>query len=76
MNSKNSLPVIAFLAVLAALVLAPVSAVVAGLAVSVAGIVLVFAADYGRSVKPLRAEATIVPFGAPGCPTESCRQAA
>lgn len=62
----NSLPVISFLAVLAALVLVPVSAAVAGLAVSVSGIFLVAAADYGRNVEPVRAESEVVPFGAPG----------
>jgi|HubBroStandDraft_6_1064221.scaffolds.fasta_scaffold409339_3 hypothetical protein len=77
MNSKtNSLPVIAFLAVIAALLLAPVSAVVAGFAVSVAGISLILAADYGRTLRPLRAESPVLPFGARGGRTEDLRQAA
>ncbi|HEY1763771.1 MAG TPA: hypothetical protein VGF85_02535 [Opitutaceae bacterium] len=76
MNSKKSLPVIAFLAVLAALILAPVSAMVAGLAVSVAGIFLILAADYGRNMTPLRAVSTVVPFAAPRRPAESYREAA
>lgn len=76
MKSKTSLPVITFLAVLAALVVAPVSAVVAGLAVSAAGIFLLLAADYGRSVMPLRADSALVAFSAPSRPTESHRLAA
>jgi uncharacterized membrane protein len=77
MNKKtNSLPVISFLAVLAALILVPVSAFVAGLAVSVSGIFLVAAADYGRSVEPVRAEAKVIPFGAPGSPPVGLRKAA
>ncbi len=77
MNIKtNSLPVIAFLAVIAALILVPVSAVVAGFAVSVAGTLLIVAADYGRSVEPVRAESRIIPFGAPGCSPVDLRKAA
>ncbi len=77
MNKKtNSLPVIAFLAAITGLILLPVSAVVAGLVVSVTGTLLVVTADYGRSVEPLRAESRVVPFGAPGCPTADLRKAA
>jgi di/tricarboxylate transporter len=72
----NSLPVIAFLAVIAALILVPVSAVVAGFAVSVAGTLLIVSADYGRSVEPLRAKSRVIPFGAPGTPTVDLRRAA
>ena len=76
MNSMKSLPVLTFLAVLGALVLAPVSAGVAILAVSVAGIVLILAADYGRGVRPLRAVSAVVPFRAPLGASASFRTAA
>jgi len=76
MNSMKSLPVLTFLAVLAALILAPVSVGVAGLAVSVAGIFLIFAGDYGRTVTPLRVASAVVPFCASFRPAQSYRKAA
>jgi hypothetical protein len=77
MNKKtNSLPVIAFLAAIAGLILVPVSAVVAGIVVSVTGTLLIVTADYGRTVEPLRADEKVIPFGAPGRPTADLRKAA
>jgi hypothetical protein len=72
----STLPAITFLAVIAALVLAPVSAVFAGLAISAAGIFLMLAADYGRAVTPLRTSSTIIPFGVPSRLADDLRHAA
>ena len=57
----NILPVIAFLAAIAAFVLLPVSVVAASIALSVTGMVSVVAADYGRPVEPTRVTAPVVP---------------
>jgi hypothetical protein len=63
-NMKNSsLPIQAFLAVLAAAIILPVSAGATFLALTMAGALAVLAADYGREVAPLRAQAPVVPFG-------------
>jgi len=72
----NSLPVIAFLAAIAAFVLLPVSAVAASIALSVTGMIAVFAADYGRTVEPLRIPAPVVPFRAPRAGVAECCAAA
>jgi hypothetical protein len=58
----NLLPVIAFLAALAAFVLLPISTVAATVALSVTGMISVFAADYGRRAAPLRVPAPVVPM--------------
>jgi len=58
----NILPVIAFLAVIAAFVLLPVSAVAASIGLSVTGMISVVAADYSRGMEPIRAQAPAVPF--------------
>ena len=60
----NLLPIIAFLAPVAAFALLPVSAVAAGIALSATGVITVFAADYGRNVEPLRAPTQVVAFSA------------
>ena len=72
----NALPVIAFLAAIAASVLLPVSAVAASIALSVTGMIAVLAADYGKTVEPLRAPATVVPFRASHAGLAECRAAA
>ena len=59
------LPVIAYLAAIAAFVLFPVSAVVASIALSAAGMASILAADYGRDFKPLRVPAPVVPVNVP-----------
>jgi hypothetical protein len=48
--------------VLAAMVILPVSAPVAGIALMVIGILAVFAADYGRTIKPISLRADVIPF--------------
>jgi len=57
----SSLPIIAFLAAIAAFVLLPMSAVAAGVTFSVTGMISVFAADYGRNLEPVRVTARVVP---------------
>lgn len=59
----KTLPVIAFLAAIAAFALLPVSAVAASIAVSFTGLASLLAADYGRNIEPLSVRAPIVPFG-------------
>jgi len=72
----NIIPVVSFLAVIAAFIFLPVSAVAASIAVSVTGIASVLAADYGRTVEPLRAESRVIPFKAPGRAPAELREAA
>lgn len=70
------LPIIAFLAAIAAFVLLPVSAVAASISFSVIGMLCVIAADYGRSIEPVRVESPVIPFNPPGCQPAGFRQAA
>jgi len=56
----NVLPIIAFLAAIAAFIFLPVGAVAASIALSVTGMISVIAADYGRPVGPLVAPAPVV----------------
>jgi hypothetical protein len=56
------LPIFAYLAIIAAFALLPVSAVAASVALSVTGMVSILAADYGRGMEPLRVPAPVVPF--------------
>jgi hypothetical protein len=67
MNMNNSsLPILAFLAVIAATILLPLSATASGIALTVTGVVAMLAADYGREITPLRIPANVVPFEASG----------
>ncbi|HXQ81618.1 MAG TPA: hypothetical protein VN775_09915 [Opitutaceae bacterium] len=61
MNTRT-LPVISFLAVIAAFVVLPVSAVAACIGLSVTGMISVLAADYGRGVEPLSVQEPVAPF--------------
>jgi hypothetical protein len=72
----NSLPIIAYLAAIAAFALLPVSAVTAAVAFSVTGMVSVFAADYGRSLEPLRVPARVVALDGARIPSVELRTAA
>jgi|CZKI01.1.fsa_nt_gi hypothetical protein len=77
MNMKNStLPILAFLAVTGALALLAASAVAATIAFSVAGIISVAVADYGRNLEPLRAKSRVIPFDGAGRPEDTLRDAA
>jgi hypothetical protein len=62
----NVLPIKAFLASLGAIALFPFTAAAAAAVFTVTGIFAVLAADYGRTIEPLRVSAEILPFGAPG----------
>ena len=63
--NTNTIPAIAFLASVAALMLLPLSAAAAVGALTVTGLSLLFVADYGRRVEPLHYSAEIVAFHAP-----------
>lgn len=71
----HTLPAIAFLSTVAALLLLPVGAAAAASALTVAGTVLLFMADYGREVRPLAVQGQILAFQA-SCPDTHERQAA
>jgi hypothetical protein len=73
---SNILLVSAVLAAIAAVFLLPVSAAAAGVAFTAAGVFSVFMSDYGRSIKPLRASAQIVPFGDSGFAPDRLNRAA
>ena len=75
-KNTSSLPIIAFLAAIAAFVLLPVSAVGAAIAFSATGMIAVFAADYGRNLEPLRAEAQVVALNEARRPSVEFRTAA
>ena len=72
----NTLPLIAFLAVICAFALLPVSAVAASIAFSVTGVLSVVVADYGRNVQPLQSESRAVAFHAPDRASAGLREAA
>lgn len=72
----STLPLLAFVAVIAAIALFPVSVGAAGIAVSVTGIASVLAADYGRNLNPLRSQSQVVPFDAPRFRSRELREAA
>lgn len=63
---NTSLPVIAFLAALAAFVVLPLSATAACIAFTVIGTLSMLAGDYGRNLEPIQARAAVVPFTASG----------
>jgi hypothetical protein len=65
--NTNSLPVIALLAAVVAVILLPVSALGATLAFTVTGMLCMLVADYGRRSKPAMTMAPVVPFNAPAC---------
>jgi hypothetical protein len=58
----NTLPIIAFLAAIAAVALVPVSATTACVAFTVTGLLSTLVADYGRSPRAISASAPVVPF--------------
>jgi hypothetical protein len=71
MNTRNSsLPILAFLAVLSAIILLPVGAAASSIALTVTGVLAVLSADYGREMSPLNVSASVIPF------ESSCRSAA
>jgi hypothetical protein len=62
----NVLPLKAFLASLGAIALFPFTAAAAAAAFTVTGLFAIIAADYGRTIEPVRARADIVPFVSAG----------
>jgi hypothetical protein len=61
----SSLPIISFLVALAAAIFLPISAIAASVLLTVTGVLAILAADYGRTIEPVRAAAAVVPFEAP-----------
>lgn len=59
---NTSLPIIAFLAAIAAIALVPVGPAAASIAFTVTGLFAVLLADYGREMAPLEASSNVVPF--------------
>jgi hypothetical protein len=77
MNTRNSsLPILAFLAVLSAIILLPVGAAASSIALTVTGVVAILAADYGREISPLGLRASVVPFEASGRNSAGLKEAA
>jgi len=70
------LPAIIYTAAAAAFALLPASAVAASIALSVTGVLSIFAADYGRRVEPLRDPAPVVAIPQPHPAPAECRAAA
>jgi len=73
---NNSLPILAFLAVLAAALFLPIGENAASIALTVTGVIAMLSADYGRELRPLRVPANVVPFEATGHRTAGLRRAA
>lgn len=77
MNTRNSsLPILAFLAVLSAIILLPVGAAASSIALTVTGVLAILAADYGREMAPLSARSNVMPFEAPGRTSAGLKEAA
>ena len=70
------LPITAFLGALAATLTFPVGATAAAFAFTATGLHAVFAADYGRTVEPVRVPAEVVPFDSPGSDARQLGEAA
>lgn len=60
--NTNSLPVIAFLAAIAAIAIVPMSAAAACFALTATGLLSTMVADYGRAKRPGLVLAPVVPF--------------
>jgi hypothetical protein len=61
---NTSIPILAFLAAIAASILLPISATASGIALTVTGVIAMLAADYGRVLTPLSLPSNVVPFEA------------
>ncbi len=70
---NNLLPAIASFAALAATFTLPIGTVAAATAVTAAGVVGLFLADFGRTLKPVHSAGELIPFQAPsaGRPLQS-----
>lgn len=77
MNTRHSsLPVLAFLAVLSAIILLPVGAAASSIALTVTGVLAILAADYGGGMAPLSVRPNVVAFEAPGSTPAGLKEAA
>jgi hypothetical protein len=59
---NTSLPILAFLAAIAASIVLPLSATASGIALTVTGVIAMLAADYGRVLAPIQLPTNVVPF--------------
>ena len=59
---SNTLTVLAFLAAIAAFAILPVNATAAAISFTVAGVLSILMADYGRSIEPVTVAAEVLPF--------------
>jgi hypothetical protein len=59
---NSSLPILAFLAAVAASIILPLSATASGIALTVTGVIAMLAADYGRQLSPLQLPSNVIPF--------------
>jgi hypothetical protein len=77
MNTRNSsLPILAFLAVLSAIILLPVGAAASSIALTLTGVLAILAADYGREMAPLSARSNVIAFEASGRSPVGLKEAA
>ena len=67
----NLVTISSVLAASAAIVILPVSTAAAGITFVVAGILAIFVADYGRTLKPVSLRAEIIPMN-PACRVPDC----
>jgi hypothetical protein len=74
--NNSSLPALAFLAVLAAAIVLPVSAGAASIALTMSGVLAMLAADYGHEMAPLRDTARVVAFEGPSRTEAGLKEAA
>jgi hypothetical protein len=74
--NPRTLSILSVLAVVAASAVLPVSAITAAITFSVVGILAILEADYGREIRPLRAEDSTVSFPSPGRSRAEMREAA
>jgi hypothetical protein len=72
----NTLPLVAFLAAIAAYAFLPMSAVAAFVALSVTGMISILAVDYGRGAEPAGIPAPAVPCDRPSLALTGCKSAA
>jgi hypothetical protein len=59
--NNTSLPILSFLAVLAASIFLPISAPASCIALTITGVLAMLASDYGRELAPIEASSNLIP---------------
>jgi hypothetical protein len=59
--NNTTLPILSFLAALAAILVLPVSAPTSCIALTFTGVLAILASDYGREIRPIQARANVIP---------------